>query len=73
MKSISKKHSPQQIDSASLVELIPDQEMNRLFKELQSLGTKSLSSNPKKRRTETSKSSNRESLMNEMPEEPIQQ
>ena len=73
MKSISKKHSPQQIDSASLVELIPDQEMSRLFKELQSLKKRSPSSKPKKKRTETSKSSNREALMNEMPEEPIQQ
>ena len=47
--TIFKKHSPQQIDSESLVELIPTQEMPRFVLELQKLVEKSKSSKSKQK------------------------
>ena len=42
--TIFKKHSPQQTDTASIVELVPTQEMSNLVKELQTLVKKSKTS-----------------------------
>ena len=52
--TISKKHSPQQIDSESLVEIIPTQEMPRFVLELQKLVEKSKSSKSKQKSTKKS-------------------
>ena len=52
--TISKKHSPQQIDSESLVEIIPTQEMPRFVLELQKLVEKSKSSKSKQKTTKKS-------------------